>query len=214
MRINRMILERLRDAQRERCAGRMNAYAELFAHVHRDGPWVQTRSGRAYPLLAPTTEDICIEDIAYSLAGLPRFNAHTKRSPAGRLYTVGQHSVLASKIVAGEHAFEALMHDAAEAYVGDMTRPLRLCLPDFDLVEHITWLAIARKFGLPQKLSAEVKHADLVMLVTEKRDLLGVSPRPWAQSGPDLLPDTISIWSPGSVEDAFLLRFKQLELST
>jgi hypothetical protein len=176
--------------------------------MHRDGPWVQTRSGRAYPLLAPTTEDICIEDIAYSLAGLPRYNAHAQRTADGRLYTVGQHSVLAAQIVEPAFRFEALMHDAAEAYVGDMIRPLRLCLPDFDLVEEITWLALTRKFGLPRTMSAEVKHADIVMLATEKRDLMGEPPRPWNVGLPR--EERITIWNPIMTERAFLERFHEL----
>lgn len=182
------------------------------------GPWIQTHSGRCYPLLAPRPEDVDIGDIAYALSNLARYTGHAARScqdgsyfgPSfGVSYSVAQHSVLVSRLVPEEHALAALMHDAAEAYVGDASAPLKRCIPDLARVERISWLAIARRFGLPLVLPAAVKHADLTMLATEQRDLMVPAPKPWPPM-PEPHPDRIEIRAPYQAERDFLRRFHEL----
>lgn len=126
-----------------------------------------------------------ISDIAYSLSHQCRFNGHCKA-----FYSVAQHSYLASYAVytlpgllIGTHrrdvALEALMHDAHEAYVGDISYPLRqvICSESQILEDIILALdrKIRRKFGLPEKLSEMVRDADLMMLATERRDIVPTS---------------------------------------
>lgn len=175
----------------------------------RHGPWIQTRSGRCYPLLAPDPEDVVLDDIAYALASMPRFTGHAQRSAWGFGYTIAQHSVHVSELVPAEDAFAGLMHDAAEAYVGDMSSPLKRCLPDFALVERLSYLAIARRFGLPLEMPESVKHADLVMLATEKRDLMVAGPEPWLPL-PDPRAERVEIWAADYAEGRFRARFAGL----
>lgn len=137
------------------------------------GHYLQTFTGKAFYPLDPRPEDICIEDIAHALTYLCRFGGHCKR-----FYSVAEHSwnVAESIHLAGYSdalAFEGLMHDAAEAYVGDMVWPLKNSegLEAYKAIDDRIDLLIRQKYGLPEKMSAVVKRYDLVMLSTEKRDL-------------------------------------------
>lgn len=98
--------------------------------IESTAPWVQTVSGVAFDLLTPRAEDVRIADIAISLARLNRYAGHTVEGYALRGYSVAQHSVLVSNIVEQwgaplEIVREALLHDASEAYYGDITSPVQ-----------------------------------------------------------------------------------------
>lgn len=82
------------------------------------GGWIVTRSGRRVWPLDPRPEDIDIDDIAYALAGTFRFRGHSR-------ITVAQHSVAVAHAVPRRWRLAALLHDAAEAYLGDLPRPLK-----------------------------------------------------------------------------------------
>lgn len=128
------------------------------------GPWIQTYTGRKFHVLDPRPGDFVIEDIAHALALTNRFNGHLPEP-----YSVAQHSLLVSMEGPQEFAFVGLMHDATEAYVGDMTAPLKSALPEYREIERQIWVALAAQFGLPLELPEEVKQADLRALVTEAR---------------------------------------------
>ena len=85
---------------------------DVFARTG-DSATIQTSSGRYIDLLAPSSGDIAIEDIAHALSHIARFNGHTSE-----FYSVAQHCVLCSRVNPGVMSFEKLLHDAAEAYIG------------------------------------------------------------------------------------------------
>ena len=182
--------------------------------IERPGPWSQTFTGKRWFPLAPQPSDVCIEDIAHALSMLCRFGGHTTR-----FYSVAQHSHWVSLYVPEQLALHGLLHDAAEAYVGDMVDPLKRAMRtrtvNFDLLEQDAAFMIARKFGL-RKLTLEefneVKHADLVALVTERRDLLLGTNHAWQDYVEAIAPDDeeISPWSPAAAESVFLDRFHEL----
>lgn len=128
--------------------------------------WITTFTGRHLDYAAPAVESICIEDIAQALSHECRFAGHLPN-----FYSVAQHSVLCSQIVAPELALEALMHDATEAYCKDIPAPLKRMLPDYQRIEEKFDAVIRQRFGLPLQMDIAVKYADLVMLATERRDL-------------------------------------------
>lgn len=129
--------------------------------------YILTHSGLRFYFDDPRPEQISISDIAHALSNICRFTGHTKNH-----YSVAEHCVRASRIVPKEFALETLLHDAAEAYLGDVSTPLKRMLPDYKTIETNVELVIAEKYGIPYPMRQHVKHADLVMLATEKRDLL------------------------------------------
>jgi 5'-deoxynucleotidase YfbR-like HD superfamily hydrolase len=128
--------------------------------------FIRTFTGKKFDYLTASVDDIDIEDIANALSNVCRFNGHLPE-----FYSVAQHSVLCSLIVPVEHAFEALMHDAAEAYVQDIPDPLKALLPDYRRIEDQVDGLIRNKFGLQAEHTPVIKYADLTMLATERRDL-------------------------------------------
>lgn len=146
-----------------------------------------------------------IEVIATSLSQINRWNGHTNAQ-----YSVAQHSLLVASLVPDEFAFEALMHDAAEAYVGDCPKPLKKLLPQYQAIEDRHHRVIAKHYGLPLHTSDVVKEADMKALLMENiyhRDgvdigisLDGVSVDNWLLAP---LPAKV-------VREMFLERFRQL----
>lgn len=129
-------------------------------------PFIKTFTGQHIDYLNVHAEQINIEDIAVALSNICRFAGHVPE-----FYSVAQHAVLCSQIVPAEFAFEALMHDAAEAYCQDIPAPLKRLLPDYQRIEEAVDIVIRQKYGLPETMSTPVKYADLIMLATERRDL-------------------------------------------
>ena len=146
--------------------------------------WIQTFSGQKFDLLDPQPDMVHLDDIAHALSLICRFTGHTTR-----FYSVAQHSLFVSRIVPPRLAFEGLMHDAAEAYVGDVSSPLKSLLPDYKLIEQRIWRVIADKYSIPHILSTAVKHADLVALMTERRDILREGNHLWDAGLEAIVPD-------------------------
>lgn len=193
---------------------------ELAMNVARDraatrGDWLQTFTMRqVYPLdLRP--EDVAVEDIAHALSLQCRFAGHTRG-----LYSVGQHSLLVADYLRdrGEPApvvLWGLLHDASEAYLSDIPRPLKR-LPAFAFyreAERRAMGAICERFGLDPVEPPVVKHADGVLLATEARDLMAPLHPEWHHqeaNGYEVLPRRISPRWWAEVERDFLAVFKTL----
>ena len=127
--------------------------------------YITTITGKHIDFANITPDQFCIKDIAAGLSNTCRFTGQL-----ANFYSVAQHSVYVSQIVPPEYALEALLHDATEAYMGDITSPLKAMLPDYKAIEKRVDAAIREKFGLPPVMTIDVHHADLVMLATERRD--------------------------------------------
>lgn len=168
----------------------------------QDG-WFLTYTGRRFFPYNPAPCDVCIEDIAHALANTCRFNGHVRT-----FYSVAQHSVHVAEVCTPGPSFQALMHDATEAYVGDMIRPLKVGLPEYKAVEEMVWRAICARFGMCPDMHWLVKRADNILLMTERRDLLRSTGPKWDGSDEyPPLPQKIVPWSPDWAEDQFLQRF-------
>jgi len=169
--------------------------------------FIQTLSGKHFDYLNAQTDDVDIEDIATALSNICRFAGHLPE-----FYSVAQHSVLCSQIVPQEYAFEALMHDAAEAYCQDIPAPLKRLLPDYRRIETLVDDLIRSKFGLPLHQSDLVKYADLTMLATERRDLELDDGTPWLILESIPASDLIQVvpLRPGQAYGLFMNRFNEL----
>lgn len=145
--------------------------------MKKSDAWVQTYSGKKFFPLDPKLEDICIEDIAHALSNICRFNGHCKE-----FYSVALHSVLVCDQVSKEAKPFALLHDASEAYLCDIARPIKSKLPSYVRKEDKIQSLIFEKFTLwnfiPSHLAEEIHVADLRLLATERRDLMNCS-EPW-----------------------------------
>ena len=170
----------------------------------RKGDWFQTYTSVMFWPLDPRANEVRIEDIAHHLSLLCRFNGAVRR-----FYSVAQHSVLVSEAIVHEQARWGLLHDAAEAYVGDMVRPLKLSMPDYRAAEERVMRAVAERFGLTWPEPPAVKVADNALLMTERRDLMAPPPAPWTPRATPLAA-TIQAWSPIEAEARFLSRFHTL----
>jgi len=171
------------------------------------GGWMQTHSGKAYHHRSPRQESIDINDIAHALSMICRFGGHT-----WHFYSVAEHSVLVSQVVPEEHAFAALMHDATEAYVCDVPRPLKHMLGAvYAELEDLAWQAICQKFFIHPVLPACVKEADNTVLIAEKHALLLDPPIPWTWAA-DIEPADVTIrcLEPSLAKRVFLRRYMEL----
>lgn len=141
----------------------------------RKGDWFQTFTGRKFWPLDPRPDGVSIRDIAHALANICRFGGHVRK-----FYSVAQHSLMVSRLCP-RYPLEGLLHDATEAYIGDMVRPLKIFMPDYQKCEALIGRAIADRFGIADRAyHVEVKHADNLALVTERRDIMVPSGHKWA----------------------------------
>lgn len=149
-------------------------------------------------LSAPALNLISIEDIAHSLSLICRFNGHIQQ-----FYSVAEHCVLLSKLVPEEYAYAALLHDAAEAYTGDITRPLRE-LVDIRAIEDRFNDVIREKYRVAVRFDCdEILEADKRLLCTERPEL--------AIPGVEPFPIKLNHWTPYQARSAFMLRFFELQ---
>ena len=170
--------------------------------------YISTYLGNRFFPLEPKIDQIHIEDIAHGLAYICRFNGQTSE-----FYSVAQHSLIVCDLVVEEFKFAALLHDAAEAYLGDMVKPLKRLLPAFADIEHRVSEIIAEAFNIPPSDYAAIKQADLIALATEKRDLMPNSTEPWLDlAGIEPLADRIIAMPPQEAKQAFLQAFETLSM--
>lgn len=140
---------------------------------------ITTASGKFFDILKPEEYDFDIEEIATALSNLCRYTGHVNR-----FYSVAEHSVLVSRIVPDKLALAGLLHDASEAYLGDVSSPLKKLLPEYRAIEERVHNAIATKFGLGDDLShPSVHEADKRMYWQERQSVAdnGIRDKLWHQ---------------------------------
>lgn len=168
---------------------------------------IETYSGTLVDPLDLDPKRILIEDIAHSLSLQCRYGGHCQE-----FYSVAQHSVLVALNLPIALQLTGLLHDASEAYLGDIISPLKEELAAYRLAEEKTQIKIWEKFcsGGPNRLGlAMVKEVDTRLLLTEARQFMpsgGVDWRP----GTRPFDFQIESWTPWEAEETFLREFKRL----
>jgi hypothetical protein len=135
----------------------MNDMENLFA-----GRLIRTYSGHYFDVFDPNPDHIEIEDIAHSLSLLCRFAGHIKS-----FYSVAEHSIWVCNKVSKTNALQALLHDATEAYLIDMPKPIKDEISQYLEMENNLMKVIAEKFGFQYPFSKEVKIQDRAALEFE-----------------------------------------------
>ena len=165
-------------------------------------------SGYVFDLMAPDATGLPISDIALCLASQPRWGG-----AARPWYSVAEHSVMVSYLVPESFAYDALMHDCEE-FLGDWPSPVKVLLGRDFIKQRMGPIknALRRRFGFHDE-NQLIKHADLVSMATELRDLL---PPAWMDWGhlPDPHPEKIIPVGPERAYALFLQRFEQLKPQT
>ena len=167
--------------------------------------WIQTYSGKAFYPLNPDPTLISLEDIAHGLSNLCRYGGQCRR-----FYSVAEHSVLLSYVVPDDLARWALMHDASEAYLCDIPKPIKPHLQGYDAIEDRLMEAIADRFGLTCPMPAALKEYDTRILHNEQAALHPNPPQAWNVPGSRLKGITITGWQPLQAKVRFLSRAEDL----
>jgi uncharacterized protein len=177
------------------------------------GPYLQTVSGRWVNPFDPDPEQLVVEDIARALANQCRFGGHSRV-----FYSVAQHSVIVSRLVEErggdvEDVFAALMHDATEAYLGDMPHPIkhRSALgAAFKAAEDRLEETINERFAIKRDVQG-IKDADRALLATERR-AFSAERWHWPElDGVEPLDVELVAWSPDEAAEAFASRYAELD---
>jgi hypothetical protein len=176
--------------------------------VPRNGNWLQTYTGIKFYPLDPKPEEVDINDVAHALSLLCRYGGHCRE-----FYSVAEHSFHASYLVPPEHALTALMHDATEAYLVDVPRPIKKYLTNYVEIEDELWRVIAGKWGMPAVMPQCVHDADVAMLFAERDQIVEhASDVEWGMGlvTPVTARPRITCLSPRIAERLFLRRFEAL----
>lgn len=128
---------------------------------------IRTFTGKYVNVFNPSPEMFCIEDIAHALSQQPRFGGHLKK-----FYSVAQHSCLCADLAQPEFKFDALMHDAAEAYLIDVPRPIKHKLANYKEIELNLMEKLSTVFGFRWPMPDNVKKVDDMMLNIEWNSLM------------------------------------------
>jgi uncharacterized protein len=180
----------------------------VISNRERIGNWIQTYTGlKIYPL-DPRPEEICIEDIAHALSNICRFTGHCRE-----FYSVAQHSVFVSSYVCGENSLWGLLHDASEAYLCDIARPIKTStgMEEYCQIEQTLMQVIAEKFELPWPIPEEVKQVDNEFLMTEAYEF-GMLTSDWHKYA-EPLNIRIVPKNPKIAKYSFFTQFERLMLS-
>lgn len=170
-----------------------------------NGPWLQTATGRAFPLTAFSPEDFDPQDLCMQLPRVIRYHG------AAGLYSTAQHSLIVAAHLPPALQLEGLLHDGHEYITGDVPAPIQRLFPELVAWTDSVRRSFAIRFGLPEEVSREVVDADLRALITERRDLMRKPPQTWGSVERFTpFPEPVAILPEDEVATAFRKKFEEL----
>ena len=175
----------------------------------RNGDWMQTFSGRQFWPLDPQPGEIFVEDIAHALSMQCRYAGHCLR-----FYSVAEHCVLLVRALdrhgASLHEQRwGLLHDASEAYLIDVPRPVKPHLTGYKAAEATVMAAVVSRFGLLPFAMPPLVHEFDNRIIADERDNLAICVAPW-EFDAEPLGVQLRHWSPPEAREAFLGEFRRL----
>jgi len=173
----------------------------------RAGNWMQTYTGRQFWPLDPRAGEVHVIDIAHALANACRFGGHCEQ-----FYSVAEHSVLVSLVVPQRLALAALLHDASEAYVVDIPRPIKPYLAGYKEIEAQVQAAVHERFGIGPLDNSDqqaIKDADNAVLLAEADQIMKDHPAPWSVPG-EPAKVRVTCWVPDRAKELFLARWAEI----
>lgn len=176
-----------------------------MAIVKQTESCIAITGGVFFDLLRPHEMKFDIEAIANSLSNICRYTGHVNR-----FYSVAEHCVLVSKAVPERYALEGLLHDASEAYVGDVSSPLKRLLPDYRKIEDNVQDALAKTFGLVYPFPKEIHDADKRLYWAERATIAPGPDKLWHQDLRASRKVTPAGMTPLMAKRYFLSRYKEL----
>jgi hypothetical protein len=171
--------------------------------MKRTGNWIQTFKGIAFYPLDPREEDIDIEDIAHSLSRQCRFGGHCIE-----FYSVAEHCCHIYDFCSNENKLWGLLHDATEAYIVDVPKPIKNHLTNYKEIENNLMNVIAKKFNLVGEMPKEIKELDTAILFTEAEQDMNIPPMEW-ENRVEALDLKLQFWNPNRAKLEFLNRFNK-----
>lgn len=160
---------------------------------------IRTISGQYVNVFEPDPKTLLIEDIAHALSNQPRFGGHLPQ-----FYSVAQHSLLCYQIADEPYKYAALMHDASEAYLLDMPKPIKVEMPDYNRIEDNLMYVLAKKFGFKYPKSPAVEAIDHHLLNWEWKNIM-------LKNKPTIKYPLIKILTQTQAKKAFLKAFREQE---
>jgi hypothetical protein len=161
---------------------------------------IRTISGLYVNVFEPDPNTLIIEDIAHALSNQPRFGGHLPK-----FYSVAQHSLLCYQIADDQYKYDALMHDASEAYLLDMPKPIKLEMPDYNRIEDNLMYMLAKKFDFKYPKSTAVETIDHYLLNWEWNNIM-------LKKKPTHRYPLIKILTPKQAKTAFLKAYRDCQV--
>jgi len=179
--------------------------------MERNSNWIQTFKGHKFWPIEPMADDVCLEDVAHALSNICRFGGHSLF-----FYSVAQHAVFVADIIKDlgydrDFQFYGLHHDDSEAYLSDITRPVKAYLENYKAFEMKLEEVIFEHFKIAdddEKYNI-MKKADNIALVTEAKYLMSMPPSDWSIKEKPLDKPIIAL-GPREAEALFLAKHHEL----
>jgi hypothetical protein len=177
---------------------------------HLKDMYLSTFTGKRFHPFNPSPDQIDIQDIAHWLSLL----CFSGQCP--QFYSVAEHSIYVATGLPNEFKLEGLLHDASEAYLADVPRPLKIGLPEYKIIETSVDAVIAEKFHMAFPAPSQVKAADRRLLRREVFTFFGAKRyfEDFGEKYCDDEPEHDFGISPETAENMFLDLYRDLTLAT
>ena len=165
---------------------------------------ISTKDGQFFDYNHPDRYTFDIEVIAHALSNLCRYGGHSRK-----FYSVAEHSVLVSRVVPAKLALCGLLHDASEAFVGDMPSPLKAMCASYRTIENRVQSAIASSFDIPYPFPKAIHLADKMLYKAERLSIAPVPDNVWHIDIPAANVSIVGL-TPAKAKKLFLDRYEEL----